>query len=81
VSTFRTRGSDDGRSGTIFAFLVLVLIYGTAIAAQLWLHRNLTNTFDDETVCIEHPTFVLALIKIATFTLVPAELIPPIVAG
>lgn len=63
----------------ILAFIVLALIYGTAIFAQLFLHRKYTNNFSDGTVCIEHATFALALIKIAMQA--PSELIPPIVTG
>jgi hypothetical protein len=65
----------------IFAFVLLALIYATAISAQLSFHRSFTNNFADGKVCIEHPTFALALIKLASFTLVPSELVPPIVTG
>lgn len=65
----------------IFAFILLVLIYSTAISAQLLYHREATDNFADDKVCIEHPTFALALIKIATFTMIPSELVPPIVTG
>lgn len=65
----------------ILAFIILALIYGTAIAAQLEFHERYTDSFADGEVCIEHPTFALALIKIATLSLVPSELIPPVVTG
>lgn len=65
----------------ILAFIILALIYGTAISAQLAVHKIATNNFADGEVCIEHPTFALALIKMATFGVAPAELIPPIVTG
>ena len=65
----------------ILAFIILALIYGTAIAGQLFYHRHFTDSFADNVVCIEHPTFALAMIKIATLTAAPAELVPPIVTG
>jgi hypothetical protein len=64
----------------ILAFVILSLLYGTAIVAQLTVHE-LIGSFADGVVDIEHPTFALALIKVATLTLVPAELVPPIVTG
>jgi hypothetical protein len=65
----------------ILAFIILALIYGTAISAQLFIHRHMTDNFADGTVCIEHATFALGLIKLATLGFAPAELIPPIVTG
>jgi hypothetical protein len=65
----------------ILAFIILALIYGTAISAQLLFHRLFTDHFADGKVCIEHATFALALIKLATIGIAPAELIPPIVTG
>ena len=65
----------------ILAFIILALIYGTAIAAQLEFHERFMDSFEDGEVCIEHPTFALALIKIATMSLVASELIPPVVTG
>ena len=64
----------------ILAFIILALIYGTLISIQLSIHQ-LAGSFSDGVVCIEHPTFALALIKLASLTLVPAELVPPIVTG
>jgi hypothetical protein len=64
----------------ILGFIILALIYGTAIAGQLQIHKW-AGSFSDGRVCIEHPTFALALVKLATLTLVPAELVPPIVTG
>ncbi len=65
----------------ILAFVVLALIYASALSAQFWLHQSFTDHFADGVVCIEHPTFALALIKVATWSLAPAELIPPMVVG
>ena len=65
----------------ILALILLVMIYATAIFGQLVYHKNFTNDFADGLVCIEHPTFALALIKLATIGIAPAELIPPIVTG
>lgn len=65
----------------ILAFILLALLYATAISAQLYFHRNHTNNFADGKVCIEHPTFAIALISMATLGYAHAELIPPIVTG
>lgn len=65
----------------ILAFVLLALIYGTAISAQLFFQQHFTNNFADGVVYIEHPTFALALIKLATIGTAPAELFPPIVTG
>jgi hypothetical protein len=65
----------------ILAFIILALIYGTAISGQLFIHKNFTGNFADGTVCIEHATFALALIKLASYGVAPSELIPPIVTG
>jgi hypothetical protein len=65
----------------ILAFIILALIYGTAISGQLFFQKTFTDNFADGIVCIEHATFALALIKLATFGIAPAELIPPIVTG
>jgi hypothetical protein len=64
----------------VLGFVILALIYGTALVAQLTVHEQI-GSFADGVVDIEHPTFALALIKLATLTLVPAELVPPIVTG
>lgn len=65
----------------ILAFIILTMIYATAISAQLLYHKLATDNFKDGQVCIEHPSFALALIKVASLGSVPAELIPPIVTG
>ncbi len=65
----------------LLAFIILVLIYGTAISAQLAWHESFTDSFADGVVCIEHPSFVLAMIKVASMGLVGSELVPPIVTG
>jgi hypothetical protein len=65
----------------ILAFIILALIYGTAISGQLFIQKHFTDNFADGIVCIEHATFALALIKLASFGIAPAELIPPIVTG
>jgi hypothetical protein len=65
----------------ILALILLIMIYATAIWSQLIFQKNFTSNFDDGKVCIEHPTFALALIKIATLGIAPSELIPPIVTG
>ena len=65
----------------VLGFIILALIYATLIAAQLTFHGIFTSAFDDGLVCIEHPSFALALIKLASLTLVPSELVPPIVTG
>lgn len=65
----------------ILLFILIALLWGTAISAQLWLQKNFTHNFDDGKVCIEHPSFAIALIEIATLGIVPADLTPPIVTG
>jgi hypothetical protein len=70
-----------GLAAVILAFIILALIYGVAINVQLSFHRNFTNDFDDNRVCIEHPSFAIPLIRMATLGFAPAELIPPIVTG
>lgn len=67
-------------AAVILGVVILAMLYGTAISAQLAAHE-LLGSFDDGTVCIEHPSFALGLIKIATVGFVPSELIPPIVTG
>ena len=64
----------------ILAFIILCLIYGTAIVGQLTIWKQL-GAFSDGQVCIVHPTFALAMIKILTVGIAPAELVPPIVIG
>jgi hypothetical protein len=64
----------------ILALILLIMVYATAIWSQLIFQRNFTSNFADGEVCIEHPTFALALIKLVTIV-VPAEVIPPIVTG
>lgn len=64
----------------ILGVVILAMIYGTAISAQLTVHK-LRGSFEDGTVCIEHASFALAFIKVASFGFVPSELIPPIVTG
>ena len=68
-------------AAVILAFIILALIYGTAISGQLFYHRHFTENFADGTVCIEHPSFALGMIKLATLGFVPTELVPPIVTG
>ncbi|MBI3949511.1 MAG: hypothetical protein HY314_03545 [Acidobacteria bacterium] len=63
----------------ILALILLIMIYATAIVAQMSFYVCCTNCLADGMICIEHPTFALALIKLATIGIAPAELIPPIV--
>lgn len=65
----------------ILAFIMLALIWGTAISFQLAFHRRFTDNFADGSVCIEHPTFAIALIEIGTLGLAPLDIIPPYVTG
>jgi len=64
----------------ILAFIILALIYGTAIMAQLTIAEQL-GAFNDGEVCIVHPTFALAMIKALTMGIAPSELVPPVVVG
>ena len=64
----------------MLAFLILALIYGTALAGELSAAEAL-GAFADGEVCIVHPTIALAMIKVLTLGFVPAELVPPIVVG
>jgi hypothetical protein len=65
----------------ILAAILAALVYGTLVAAQLEYHRIATDHFNDNVVCIEHPTFAIALIELWTQGMVPARAIPPIVTG
>lgn len=65
----------------ILLFILIALLWGTAISSQLLIHKKFTNNFADGSVCIEHPSFAIALIEIATLGIAPADLIPPIVTG
>jgi hypothetical protein len=64
----------------ILALVILALIYGTALAGELSVAQAL-GAFDDGEVCIVHPTLALAMIKLLTIGIAPAELVPPIVVG
>jgi hypothetical protein len=71
----------------ILCFIIMALIYASAISAQLGAFLltsripGLPNVFADGEVCITHPTLALAAIMYATAGGVPAQLIPPIVLG
>src|ERR1041384_823045 len=65
-------------AAVIFAFLLLVLFYGTAISGQLVFQRAI-GSFDDHKICIVHPTFAIALVSMITLNTV-STLIPPIVS-
>jgi hypothetical protein len=80
VTAYAAPRSGCSAAALVLGFVILALIYGTALVAQLTVHEQI-GSFADGVVDIEHPTFALALIKLATLTLVPAELVPPIVTG
>lgn len=63
----------------IVALLLLLMIYATAIVTQMSVYVCCTDCLADGVICIEHPTFAIALIKLATMGMAPVELIPPIV--
>lgn len=63
----------------IAALLLLLMIYATAIVAEMSFYVCCTDCLADGVICIEHPTFAIALIKLATLGMAPVELIPPIV--
>jgi hypothetical protein len=65
----------------LLAFIILALIYGTAIAGQLFWHQHSTDNFADGIVCIEHPTFAIAMLEVLTLGFSPFDLVPPIVTG
>jgi hypothetical protein len=67
----------------ILAFIMLALWYATAISAQLHDEVCCTDHLADGFVCIEHPTFAIALVAIALFAVggINLTLIPPIVTG
>lgn len=66
----------------ILGFILWAMIYATAISAQLYFQKTFTNHFADGLVCIEHPTFALALFSAATLGVGSVvNLIPPIVTG
>jgi hypothetical protein len=71
-----------GVAAIILGVILWVLLYGTALSAQFWLQSQFTNNFADGKVCLEHPTFALALITMATIGFGSfLNLIPPIVTG
>jgi len=70
-----------GIAAVILAFIILALIYGTAVSGQLSYQVCCTSNLDDGTVCIEHPTFAIALLSFLTLGNNPTVLIPPIVTG
>ncbi len=70
-----------GAAAIILAFIILAMYYATVISAQLTVQVCCTNNLADGLVCIEHPTFAIALVSIAIFLGGPAILIPPIVTG
>ncbi len=70
-------------AGIILAFILLAMWYATIICAQLAYQICCTNNLADGLVCIEHPTFAIALVSIALFGVggLNSVLIPPIVTG
>jgi hypothetical protein len=64
----------------ILAFVLLALIYGTAIVAGITAAEAL-GALKDGKVTIWHPTFALAAVKLMTIGIAPSELMPPIVLG
>lgn len=66
----------------ILAFIIMALLYASLISAQLgFLVQFNSGALSDGEVCIWHPSIALAAIKAASLTLIPAELVPPIVFG
>jgi len=71
----------------ILCFIIMALLYASAIAAQLGALTltaqipGFPNVFADGEVCITHPSLALAAIMYATAGGVPAQLVPPIVLG
>ena len=66
----------------ILAFIILGLLYASAISAQLeFLVRTNPGALSDGKVKIVHPSIALASIKAATLGFAAAELVPPIVVG
>lgn len=64
----------------ILTLIILALIYGTALAGELTVAEAL-GAFTDGEVCIVHPTIALAMIKLLTIGIAPAELVPPVVVS
>ena len=67
----------------ILAFIIILLVHGTHLSAQFFYHECCTNNLADGTVCIEHPTFAVALLTILQSSggAPTALLIPPTVTG
>jgi hypothetical protein len=65
----------------ILLFILIALMWGTAISSQLWCHKTFTDNFADGTVCLDHPSFAIPLVGLLTLGIVPAWLTPPIVTG
>lgn len=71
-----------GAMAIILAFIIMALLYASAIAVQLaFLVQFNPGALSDGEVCITHPSIALAAIKAASLSLIPAELVPPIVLG
>jgi hypothetical protein len=72
-----------GIAALILAFIILALVYGTEISAQLSYQVCCTTNLGDGTVCIEHATFAIALLGMLPLGPVSTAmlLIPPIVTG
>jgi hypothetical protein len=67
----------------ILAFVLIALFWAGALAGQLFFYKTFTDALDDGLVCIEHPTFALALIAMLPLpgATVSAAIVPPIVTG
>lgn len=68
-------------AAVILGLMIIALVWGTAIISQMtvWHTAGLLDSNGDGYVCIEHPTFALALLEAALLSVAPAELVPPIV--
>ncbi len=65
----------------VIAWVLIALYYATVVSAQLeWKKRFAPDDFRDG-ICIEHPTFAVALVTLISAGTTPAVLIPPIVTS
>jgi hypothetical protein len=70
-------------AAVIMAFIIVILIHATVISAQLGFQVCCTNNLADNSVCIEHPTFALAMLTMLQGGMggPTVLLVPPTVTG
>lgn len=64
----------------VLGFIMMTLLHGQVVSMQI-VHHKESEGFADGTFCIEHSSFALALLRMASLAVAPAALIPPIVTA